>query len=138
MKSIFRLLTLFALVSSLMYAQSGTKMLGVNAKSIGRAGTIIGNFDSPDLMMSNPAGISFLDNSLVDVNLSLMFPTTHFKNSLNDVDGDKNTFVMPDLAYVNKYKDSKFTWGAGLFTAGGMGADFSLKHELFRNQDGSY
>jgi long-subunit fatty acid transport protein len=74
----------------------------------------------------------------VDVNLSLMFPTTHFKNSLNDVDGDKNTFVMPDLAYVNKYKDSKFTWGAGLFTAGGMGADFSLKHELFRNQDGSY
>ncbi len=138
MKTVFRIMIVLLVVYSGVYSQSGTKMLGVNAKSIGRAGTILGTFDSPDLMMSNPAGISFMENSVVDFNLSLMFPSTHFKNSLNDVDGDKNTFVMPDLAYVNKYKDSKFTWGAGLFTAGGMGADFSLKHELFRNQNGEY
>ncbi|HPN37282.1 MAG TPA: outer membrane protein transport protein [Melioribacteraceae bacterium] len=138
MKYVLQILTLVVITASLMFAQSGTKMLGVNAKSVGRAGTILGTFDSPDLMMNNPAGISFIENSMLDFNISLMFPSTHFKNSINDVDGDKNTFVMPDLAFINKYKDSKLTWGAGVFTAGGMGADFLLKHELFRSQNGEY
>ncbi len=138
MKLLLKSVLIIMFFSLSVFAQNGTKMLGVNAKSLGRGGTGIGTFDSAELLMSNPAGISFLNESLLDVNLSLMFPTVHFKNGLNDVDGDKNTFPMPDVAYVNKYKDSKFSWGLGLFTAGGMGADFALKHALYRNQDGSY
>ncbi len=129
---------MFVLITSVAFAQTGTRMLGFNAKTMGRAGVGIGTFDSPDLMMSNPAGISFLNQSCVDVNIALMFPTVHFTNNLNDVDGDKNIFPLPAAAYVNKYKNSNFSWGAGFFTSGGMGADFSLKHALYRNQDGSY
>jgi long-chain fatty acid transport protein len=116
-------------------AQNGTKLIGFDAQSMGRAGTTIGEFDSYELMMTNPAGISFLDKSSVNVNFSIMAPKVHFKNSLNDADGDKNLFPLPAAGYVNKpkSKDCKLTWGIGLFTQGGMGADFSLSNELYRD-----
>ena len=138
MKRLINLFFLLALFSSLSLGQNGTRMIGFDAKSLGRGGTSIGTFDSPELMMTNPAGISFLNESTLNLNLSAMYPSLHFKNSLNDIDGAKNTFPLPGLAYINKYNSSKFTWGVGMFTAGGMGADFALKHALYRNQDGSY
>ncbi len=138
MKSFIKLMLSFLFISSAVFAQNGTRMVDFNAKSLGRGGTSIGNFDTPGLMMTNPAGISFLENSMLDANLSLMLPSLHFKNNLNDTEGDDNVFPLPSLAYVNKYDESKFSWGLGFFTYGGMGADFTLDHALFRNQDGSF
>ncbi len=131
-----KLFIVFLITVAGVYAQNGTKMIGFDAKSMGRAGTTIGVFDSYELMMTNPAGLSFLDNSSVNVNFSLMAPKVHFQNTLNDADGDKNLFPLPSAGYVHKSvnKDSKFTWGIGMFTQGGMGADFSLKNELYRDQ----
>ncbi len=130
MKLFTKSILLIMLFVSLTQAQIGTRMVGFDARSMGRAGTSIGTFDSPVLMMTNPAGISFLNHSGVDVNFSLMFPTLHFKNNLNNVDGDKNIFPLPGASYVHK-SESNFTWGVGFFTAGGMGADFKLKHALY-------
>lgn len=138
MKFIVKPLLLTIILTTISLAQTGTRLVDFNAGSIGRGGTSIGVFDSPDLMMTNPAGISFLNSSMLDVNLSLMFPSVHFKNKINDADGDKNTFPLPALGYVNKCSNSKFSWGVGFYTAGGMGADFSLRHALYMNQDGSY
>lgn len=136
-KNLFVLLLLFFSVN--IFAQNGTRLIGFDAKSMGRGGTSIGFFDGTELMMTNPAGISFLNSSKLNADVSAMFPTVHFKNSLNDADGDKNTFVLPNAGYVNKYKkDSKFTWGIGLFTQGGMGADLNLNNELYRTQTYSY
>jgi long-chain fatty acid transport protein len=129
---------MFVFLASVAFAQTGTRMIGFNAKTMGRAGVSIGTFDSQDLMMSNPAGISFLNNSSLDVNLALMFPTLHFENALNYTNGDKNIFPLPAASYVNKNNESDFTWGVGFFTGGGMGADYSLQHALYRNQNGTY
>lgn len=137
MKSLYTSALLLFVCTTFLQAQNGTRMIGFNARSMGRGGTSIGVFDSPELMMTNPAGISFLSRSTVDADLSLMFPSVHFTNTLNDVDGDKNTFPLPSLAYVNKYENSKITWGAGFFTAGGMGADYALKHALYVDQSGN-
>jgi long-chain fatty acid transport protein len=82
-------------------------------------------------MMTNPAGISFLDNSVLDADFSVMAPSLHFSNSLNNADGSKNLFPLPSLAYVNKSQGSSFTWGVGFFTSGGMGADFNLQNALY-------
>ena len=49
-----------ALFAGSAFATNGTRVVGFNAKTIGRGGTTIGLFDSPVLMMTNPAGISFL------------------------------------------------------------------------------
>jgi long-chain fatty acid transport protein len=131
MKLLFRLSLLVLALGSFTFAQTGTRLVDFNAKSLGRGGTIIGIFDSPELMMTNPAGISFLNNSMVDVDFSLMFPALHFKNSLNDAAGDNNVFPLPSLSFVNMDKESDWTWGFGFFTAGGMGSDFKLNHALF-------
>jgi len=137
MKLILKTSFLLVLFTSLTFAQTGTRLVDFNAKSIGRGGTSIGTFDSPALMMNNPAGISFLSNFMLDANISLMFPKIHFTNTLNDADGDKNMFPLPALGYVNKYPESDFTWGVGFFTAGGMGADLKLMHALYRDQTGN-
>lgn len=131
MKLVSKSLTLILLIATMTTAQTGTRLVGFTAQSMGRGGTSIGTFDGNELMMTTPAGISFLNKSSLDVNFSLMFPALHFKNNLNDVDGDKNVFPLPALSYVKHYDDSKFTWGAGFFTSGGMGADFNLKHALY-------
>lgn len=124
------LLMVFTLVS-FIYPQAGTRLVDYNAKSLGRGGTSIGVFDGTDLMMTNPAGISFLDHSIIDADFSVMLPSLHFKNSLNDKNGDKNIFPLPSAAYVNKCKENNFTWGVGFFTSGGMGADYNLQNALY-------
>lgn len=138
MKSFLKLFVMFVLFSSIQFAQTGTRMVGFNANSLGRGGTSIGYFDSPELMMTNPAGISFIKNNMLDVNLSLMFPSLHFQNNLNNADGEKNIFPLPGIAYINKNNNSNLTWGLGFFTSGGMGADFKLKHALYREQNGNF
>jgi len=137
MKKIMGILYIFLLLTFQLFAQSGTKLIGFDASTLGRGGVSIGFFDSPDLMMTNPAGISFLKNSMVDANFSLMVPSLHFSNVLNDVSGKTNYFPMPDISYVAD-PNSDLTWGVGFFTQGGMGADFSLDNALFVNQNGSY
>ncbi|MCL6098655.1 MAG: hypothetical protein M1391_08785, partial [Bacteroidetes bacterium] len=131
-KLLLKSVLFIVLLVSMAQAQTGTRLVGFDAKSLGRGGTSIGVFDSPELMMTNPAGISFLNNSMLNVDVSLMFPSLHFQNKLNDVDGDKNTFPLPAVAYVNRCAESDWSWGVGFFTAGGMGADFNLKHALYR------
>jgi len=82
--------------------------------------------------MTNPAGISYLNGSSLDANFTLMVPSLKFTNVLNtDVQGKTNYFPLPGLAYVNQSPDRPLTWGLGIFTQGGMGADFALKHQLF-------
>ena len=130
---------LFVLLSTNLFAQDGTRLIGYDAKSMGRGGTSVGYFDGTELMMTNPGGISFLNNSVVNADFSMMAPNLKFQNSLNTADGDKNYFPLPNAGFVNKYKkENKWTWGIGFFTQGGMGSDFSLKNELYRNQSYGY
>jgi long-chain fatty acid transport protein len=138
MKLVFKLSVLFFYFTFLTYPQNGVRLIDFDAKSLGRGGTSIGSFDHAGLQMTNPAGLSFLNQQVLDVNFSLMAPSLHFKNNLNDADGANNLFPLPSISYVHQYPNSKWTWGTGFFTAGGMGADFSLKHKLFVNQDGSF
>lgn len=114
-----------------LLATDGTRMVGFTAKTIGRGGAALGVFDNASLMMNNPAGISFLSGSVIEGNFSLMVPTLHFSNSLNDAAGKTNYFPLPGLAYVRHNALNRLTWGIGAFTQGGMGADFQLHHALF-------
>ncbi|MBI9071736.1 MAG: outer membrane protein transport protein [Melioribacteraceae bacterium] len=125
------MLFMFTVMSVSLFAQNGARLIDYNAKSIGRGGTSIGIFDSPNLMLTNPGGISFLEKSQLDVNFSAMIPSLHFKNDLNDKDGEDSFFPLPSIAYVNKCKENAVTWGFGVFTIGGMGAEFDLKHQLY-------
>lgn len=128
---------LFALVMTLAgilpaWSQNGTRLIAVDAVSGGRGGTSTGFFDNSSLMMNNPAGLSFLKSSQADLSFSLMAPEVHFKNNINDACGDKNLFPLGSISYARK-TPGKLTYAAGIFTQGGMGADFSLNHTLYKD-----
>lgn len=134
----FYWLSAFVLMSAtVVHSQNGTRLIGFDAVTTGRGGTAVGIFDNPSLMMNNPAGLSFLKQSQADVSISVMAPTVHFKNSLNNTDGKSNLFPLGCISYAHK-SASKLTWGAGIFTQGGMGADFDLNHALYTNATGAY
>jgi long-chain fatty acid transport protein len=129
-------LVVLSLLATFAFATNGTRMIGFDVKAIGRGGSSIGFFDNASLMFSNPAGISFLNESRLDGNFSLMVPGLKFTNGLNNAKGKTNYFPIINIGYVNN-STSDFTWGVGAFTQGGMGADFTLNHQLFRDQSGN-
>ena len=137
MKRILLALSLTLLVVASSMATNGTRMIGFDARTIGRGGTSIGFFDNTSLLFSNPAGISFLTGTQLDADFSLMVPGLKFTNGLNNAKGKTNYFPLFDAGYVNN-TFGNFTWGVGVFTQGGMGADFKLNHQLFQDQTGTF
>jgi len=128
---------LMMLVTVTTNAQNGTRLIGFDAVTSGRGGTSTGFFDNPTLMMNNPAGLSFLKSSQADLSISLMAPTVHFTNTLNNTYGKDNLFPLGCLSYAKKYSD-KITIGVGVFTQGGMGADLDLNHQVYMDANGNY
>jgi long-chain fatty acid transport protein len=138
MKRLYLTIALFCLSSTFSFAQNGIRLIDFNAQSLGRGGTSIAVFDNASLQLTNPAGLAFLTQKDVDVNFSFMSPSLHFKNSINDVDGESNLFPLPSAAFVIPELAKNWTLGIGFFTTGGMGADFNLNHTLYTDQNGSY
>ncbi len=139
-RRLLAILLLTLLVVSSAFATNGTRLIGFGPKMNGRGGTGIGVFDSPSLMMTNPAGLTFLDEVGIGANFAALMPTTHFKNNLNDKDGDRNTYPLGGIGYVNTKLQEKhrITWGVGAFTLGGMGADYKLNHALWVDTAGGH
>jgi len=135
MKHFTRLLIISLMMLTIIDAnsQNGTRLIGYDAKTIGRGGTVTGFFDNPSLMMNNPGGIAFLPSSQLDINFSLMVPKVTFENQYNNTEGKQNYFPLPSIWYVKKIPNSKFNFGFGVFTQGGMGADFKLNHPLYKD-----
>lgn len=125
------------LITTTTWSQNGTRLIGFDAVTSGRGGTATGFFDNPSLMMNNPAGLSFLKSSQADLSFSLMAPSVYFQNKNNITYGKDNLFPLGCLSYVHKGA-SKLTYGVGVFTQGGMGADFNLNHDLYKDQTGNY
>lgn len=125
------------LLSGNISAQNGTRLIGYDALTAGRGGVSTGFFDNPSLSMNNPAGLSFVQSSQIDLGISVMAPTVYFKNDINNTTGKKNLFPLGCLSYVSK-PTGKLTYGIGIFTQGGMGADFELNHALYKDQAGNY
>ena len=137
MKTLFVLL-LVLIAGAEALATNGTRMIGFHARAAGRGGAAIGLFDNSGLMMTNPAGIAFLDAPVIDVQFGLMVPRLEFSNALNNEKGRKSYYPLPALSYASPEPGGAIAWGIGAFTQGGMGADFFLNHDLFRLTDGSF
>jgi long-chain fatty acid transport protein len=124
--------TMFIFVANAVFAQNGTKFIGYDAKTLGRGGTATGFFNNNTVLQTNPAGMSFLKSSAFELGASAIFPKAHFKNNINDADGESNVYPMGTISYVCK-PTGRLSYGAGIFTEGGAGADFKLKHELYKD-----
>jgi long-subunit fatty acid transport protein len=148
-KKPFVLLCFLVFYYSIAFPQNGIRGIDYNARSIGRGGTEIGFFDSPSLMMVNPAGLSFIKKPALNINSVFTSPASHFKNYrkdengnqpntiLNNSDGDNVSSILPSISYVHSFRDSRLTLGAGIFTMNKMDTKYQLNHQLFANPPGS-
>jgi long-chain fatty acid transport protein len=137
MKKLCLSIAYLLMIATISWSQNGTRLIGFDALTTGRGGTVTAFFDNPSLMMNNPAGLSFLPSTQADLGFSLMAPRVHFKNDINNTYGEKNLFPLGCLSYAHK-SSSRLSYGMGVFTQGGMGADFKLNHALFLDGEGSY
>jgi long-chain fatty acid transport protein len=137
MKKLLYLIAALLMNMSFAWPQNGTRLIGFDAVTSGRGGTATGFFDNPSLMMNNPAGLSFLKSSQADLSFSLMAPKVYFQNKNNVAYGKDNLFPLGCLSYAHK-SSKKLSYGVGVFTQGGMGADFNLNHNLYKDQSGNY
>jgi len=120
------LLALLLVVPTPALATNGMYLAGYGAESQGRGGTNIAIADRALGLQSNPAGIAQLMGNHLSVDLQFLMPKlSYYGDPLgNSIDAENQTFVMPSISYVRGGKDSKWTWGIGLLSQGGMGAHF--------------
>ena len=117
-------------------ATNGMNMIGYGSRISAMGGVSMGLSGDANLINTNPAGIATIRSSQIDAGLGLLMPAVHFTNSLNGKDADSAVFPLPSIGYVHGTTDSPWTFGAGLFAQGGMGATYpSLRHQLFRTYD---
>ena len=84
-------------------------------------------------MNSNPAGITQINRKRVDAGIGFILPDQHFRNDLNDADAKHQAFPLPVFGYVDDSSLGPWSYGVGAYAQGGLGADLSLKHEVYRD-----
>ncbi len=77
----------------------------------------------------NPASISFLERSEVSFGAEFAYPRTKLTSAIAPFGGDTNQSnsgiaLLPTTAFVQQSMDSPWTFGLGLFTIGGVGANY--------------
>lgn len=111
-------------------ATNGMETTASGGRAAGMGGVDIAIATDATAMNTNPAGLMQLTGHRIDFGTALLIPTLHFKNDLNDEDGAINVFPMPVMAYAYRFQSVPLALGFGVFTQGGMGADFQLDHAV--------
>lgn len=130
---------LLVLVSSFgLYASTNGYLLNCFcARSFARGATVVAIPDNGSVLLANPAGLAFLPGRGVGLGLGVLIPKVKFENSVNPLtEANQKYYPMPFSGYVDPMHDSKWAWGVGMNVVGGMGADYQLNHDLFRDQEG--
>jgi long-chain fatty acid transport protein len=118
---------------SALYANNGMENISFGAKSAGMGGTSVGVGDDTTVMNTNPAAISKIDGGRVDMSLEMMFPFFSFENkdamgtsTLNDTNGKNPIYLIPSMGVAYHKKDSKWSFGVGMYNEGGTGTDYGV------------
>ncbi len=127
------------LLAAPAWATNGMNMISFGGQEAGMAGASLGVSDNPVAMNNNPAGLSQIKGQEISLGLSALMPNLEHKDMFhNDVDGEKNIFLLPMVAYAHRLQGSPWTFGLGLFGQGGMGAEFKNLNTAFGTRDETY
>lgn len=103
------------------YATNGDQMLGVNATQWGMAGAIVAAPQDAGTVLTNPAGMGFLD--IEEVRFDMGFGFLNPERKVNGVDSDSNLYLIPSGAVTFRSSD-RLSVGMGMAGLSGMGVDF--------------
>ena len=103
------------------YATNGDQMLGVTATQWGMAGAIVAAPQDAGTVLTNPAGLGFLE--MEEVRFDMGFGFLNPPRKANGVDSDSDLYLIPSGAVSFRTSD-KLTLGMGMAGLSGMGVDF--------------
>ena len=107
------------------------------ARSFARGATVLGIADNGSVLLANPAGLAFLPRRSLGLGLGVLAPSVKFENAVNPLtEANRSYYTMPFLSIVDPVAESNWAWGFGFNVVGGMGTDYQLKHNLFRDTQG--
>jgi len=115
------------------WANNGVEQTSFGARSAGMGGADYSVASDTTAMNSNPAGITQVNRKRMDVGIGAILPDQHFKNELNDRDARHQVFPNPVFGYVDDSSLGPWSYGVGAYAQGGLGADLTLKHDVFRD-----
>ena len=127
-------------IPSAAMATNGMYLAGYGTEANGRGGTDIAIADRALGLQSNPAGIAQLMGNHFTVDLQILMPDLDYGGDFfgNNLEGENNQFFMPTFSYVRGGKETKWTWGIGMVSQGGMGAEFRGYNTPFGTTDNSF
>lgn len=107
-------------------ATNGMEMIGTNPRSTGMGGADVAADSDAGAVSGNPALICGCAPSSASIGFTVLMPKLGMTSmgGANDIDGEDQVFVMPQLGYVHRVGTSPVTLGIGLYAQGGMGVDF--------------
>ncbi len=135
--------TWFALVSLLPHykalATNGMEMAGFGARASAMGGAMCALGEDATSLAENPAALSLLTSQHLDVGVAILCPFLSFENVLNSTNANRDThealyglYPLPLFAYAQpSVSRPELSWGIGFFVPGGLGADYTLRHELW-------
>lgn len=86
--------------------------------------------DAAGALLWNPATISGLSSSEVDIGLELLLPTEKLASTFSafgmqdSTGGEPGVMPIPEMAFVHKIEDSPWSWGVGVFGIAGFTTNY--------------
>ena len=106
-------------------ATNGMNVIGFGAVSPAMGGADLAMVDNATAMNINPAGICLCKAPELGVGLSLLMPQLRHEDHVgNAEDGEDKIFLLPMITYAQPIAGHNLNWGVGIFSQGGMGAEY--------------
>ena len=102
----------------------------LSARSSGAGCLTMAREGVPTNLFRDPAGLTSLPGTLLEVNAAPFTPTLKFQNSENaQTDGSVHAYPMASAAFARRL-GRRAAWAVGMEPIGGFGSDFMLNHAL--------
>jgi long-chain fatty acid transport protein len=111
-------------VSTTVYATNGMNMEGYGPVATGMGGASMAYDNGTAAVMNNPATLGLMpEGNRLDVALGYLGPNVTTKmTGMPDAESSATAFYMPAIGWVQK--SGPMTYGIGMFSQGGMGAEY--------------
>ncbi|BBO80997.1 hypothetical protein DSCO28_15630 [Desulfosarcina ovata subsp. sediminis] len=109
-------------------AYNATRVMSYGARSLGRGGVDIAIADDSTGINTNPAGMSWVDGNMVDINLSILFPDVTMVNPKNK-GGRKvkdRLLLAPGVGMIHHDAGRKWAFGVALAAPDALATDYTV------------
>ena len=123
------------LVPDVVQATNGLNLIGSGGISSALAGADTAVATDFTSMNTNPAGMTQIRGTHAGFDVGVIKPQLRHKDSLNNIDGENEPLVIPNLGYIRHLTGTPVTLGIGFFTVGGNATDFRDLRTQFGTTD---